>query len=95
MISKKTILLAIFLIFFRNLRSSPVVINDDFGEIYPKGMFIVYMTMFFTQNYDQHFLCKMLNTFTKCVLHTFGESMSSRPKIVFFKSVLFFSLSTI
>lgn len=64
MISKKTILLAIFLIFFRNLRSSPVVINDDFGEIYPKGMFKVYMTMFFTQNYDQHFLCKMLNTFT-------------------------------
>lgn len=41
MISKKTILLAIFLIFFRNLRSSPVVINDDFGEIYPKGMFKV------------------------------------------------------
>lgn len=37
MISKKTILLAIFLIFFRNLRSSPVVINDDFGEIYPKA----------------------------------------------------------
>lgn len=41
MISRKTKLVVIFLIFFCNLKSSPAVTDDDFGETYPEGLFKV------------------------------------------------------
>lgn len=37
MISRKTKLVVIFLIFFCNLKSSPAVTDDDFGETYPEA----------------------------------------------------------
>lgn len=39
MISRKTKLVVIFLIFLCNLKSSPALTDDDFGETYPEGLF--------------------------------------------------------
>lgn len=62
MISRKTELVVIFLIFFCNLKSSPAVTDDDFGETYPEGLFkhvdVCYSKLGST------ILCKMFHTFT-------------------------------